>query len=560
MMLPAVHGRRPHAHHALCIPLLAITTALAHGQTFMALRVEGPSAVRERMTGRYTATAVFDTGKEYDVTLSSTWSVNPDTYAEFDFPGRLRTRDVPGDQLVVVEASFTWEGITRSDALDVTILDSPPENPDPWPTWGRTTTRIGNTATVGPQTPRIEWSVKVDFGYGDSPIYSSCSMDAFGRIYQGQLRGVTAVDSISHEILWTTDGGDVVGSSPSVFEGRVFWGVTGSPSGSLYCSDAANGNEIWRLYAPYGYNCSPVVDDNEIVYFNDRKSNIYARMTRDGNESWTVVLNDDCYCPFSLDPAIVLVGGKNDKVTALVPGGATDPWEVAWTFDTGREVFGTTILTPEVAYIASTDRYLYALNRLTGTEKWRFYCEQSNRGSLALGHDGTIYTATGGNIGWLFAISSEGQELWRFQLVGKVFNSPIVAGDGTIYVSATEFDGNENPGFVHAIRANGTQLWSAYMPWSTVASPMLAPDGTLYIACRDQHLYAFRDPAGDLNYDQRIDLTDYAHFDDCMTAPRIWGTKSNTRPGCELLDFDRDWDVDLADYAAFQNAFGTSVP
>lgn len=432
------------------------------------------------------------------------------------------------------------------------------EDVNPWPTWGRTTTRVGNTATIGPQTPRIEWSVQADFWVGDSTIYSSCSMDAHGRIFQGQLRGVTAVDSITKQVLWAVDGGDTVDSAPSVLGDQVFWGVT--TAGHFFCTDAVTGREVWRFDATDGFNVSPCADGSGIVYFNDRRANLYARSAADGREMWTVLQNDLCYCPLTMDAGRILLGGKNDKVAALIPGIGSVPWEVGWVFDTNREVFGTVVLTDDVAYIASTDRYLYAVNRSNGTQLWRFFCEQLNRGSLAVGRDETIYTATGGNIGWLFAVSLDGAELWRLQLAGKVFSSPIVAGDDTIYLSATEFDGNENPGYVHAVNADGVLLWSRRMPWSTVASPMLAPDGTLYAICRDKRLYAFRDPAGDLNYDEAIDLADYARFDECMTDPRLWGTRSNTLPGCELLDFDRDWDADLADYAAFQNRMGAPVP
>jgi hypothetical protein len=89
------------------------------------------------------------------------------------------------------------------------------------------------------------------------------------------------------------------------------------------------------------------------------------------------------------------------------------------------------------------------------------------------------------------------------------------------------------------------------------ASPMLAPDGTLYVRSRDKNLYAFRDVAGDLDHDGDIDLADLATLGDCMTGPRIWGDAALTPPGCELLDFDRDWDVDVADFARMQVELST---
>lgn len=61
-------------------------------------------------------------------------------------------------------------------------------------------------------------------------------------------------------------------------------------------------------------------------------------------------------------------------------------------------------------------------------------------------------------------------------------------------------------------------------------------------------------PHCDRNRDGRVDSDDFSAFPDCMTGPEIlYG------PGCENARFDAGRDVDLADFAVFQNEFtGTS--
>jgi hypothetical protein len=56
--------------------------------------------------------------------------------------------------------------------------------------------------------------------------------------------------------------------------------------------------------------------------------------------------------------------------------------------------------------------------------------------------------------------------------------------------------------------------------------------------------------AGDADADGSITFADFAAFNECMSGPEIERT-----PPCDIMDFDRDRDVDLNDLADFQAAF-----
>jgi len=56
---------------------------------------------------------------------------------------------------------------------------------------------------------------------------------------------------------------------------------------------------------------------------------------------------------------------------------------------------------------------------------------------------------------------------------------------------------------------------------------------------------------GDAQFDGGIDLDDHAAFVDCMTGPG----RMDRLCDCRFLDIDHDGDVDLGDFARFQNAF-----
>jgi outer membrane protein assembly factor BamB len=292
---------------------------------------------------------------------------------------------------------------------------------------------------------------------------------------------------------------------------------------------------------------APVVGPEGVVYINDQAGHVYARLIEDGCEVWTVDLNDSVFSSPTLEGTEVLLTGRDNDLIRM------DPWtgDRGWTFRTSRELFGTAILSGDRAYVASDDKNLYCIDVASGRELWRFDTRAITRGAVAEGHDGTIYVSNGPGDA-LFAVSPEGKRLWFFVAPGIISNAPIVDGNGTIYLTSTEWTGQVYIGRVHAVNPDGTAAWVKVMPDGTWASPMLAPDGTLYVVCRDKNLYAFRDVAGDLDHDGDIDLADLGTLGDCMTGPRIWGTRALTPPGCELLDFDRDWDVDVADFARIQ--------
>ncbi len=65
------------------------------------------------------------------------------------------------------------------------------------------------------------------------------------------------------------------------------------------------------------------------------------------------------------------------------------------------------------------------------------------------------------------------------------------------------------------------------------------------------------DASGDYDSDGVLKLFDLYFFDDCLTkdGPGIFGGPGNDAgPGCRFADFDAD--VDLLDFARFQNSFG----
>ena len=82
----------------------------------------GPSAMNEGGNAAYTATAMWGDGTTSVV--NATWNVTPKTYASIGATtGILEALSVPGDQTVMVQASFSSSGMTRTATKTVTIVD-----------------------------------------------------------------------------------------------------------------------------------------------------------------------------------------------------------------------------------------------------------------------------------------------------------------------------------------------------------------------------------------------------------------------------------------------------
>jgi len=356
---------------------------------------------------------------------------------------------------------------------------------DPWTHWGRTPSRIGHTQTIGPRTPTIAWSA--EFLQRDSIVEASPVIDQKGRILLGTHHGVTAIDMVTQDIAWEATPGDIT-RGVAIQNDRVVWGDV-APFSRVYCYDTSTGEEIWSFQANDSFVSAPVIDENGTIYIdNGADGVIYALRLEDGTEVWREVLGIESSSSPSLMPGeYLLVSARSDLGRHVLDDG-----DRIWLFPTERDIRGTAVAEEGRALLGSNDKYLYRINPETGEEVWRFWCERLNRGSVAVRHDGSIYTGTIAEPGTLFAITPAGDEIWRHILEGAVFNAPIADGEDTGYVTTSI--SSSRRGWVEAIDRGGKLLWNWELPDMCVASPMLAPDGTLYIVCRDKFLYAFRDP------------------------------------------------------------------
>ncbi len=180
------------------------------------------------------------------------------------------------------------------------------------------------------------------------------------------------------------------------------------------------------------------------------------------------------------------------------------------------------------------------------------------------------YPASRGSVVAVGALNSSGNRASFSQYgTGIAFSAP---GEGILTTDQTGGDGYEDGDYV---TADGTSYSSPYGAGVAALVLSQAPELTpgeveqvLNETCVDlgatgydttygwgfvnaYNAVAAVSVPGDYNHDGEVDLTDFVHWDDCMTGP----DNGPYDAGCGPFDFEGDEDVDLEDFAAFQKAF-----
>ena len=140
--------------------------------------------------------------------------------------------------------------------------------------------------------------------------------------------------------------------------------------------------------------------------------------------------------------------------------------KVAWTFPAGRPIFGEALVTDSTLYFVCDNGYLFALDRLTGAERWRYDLGDA-RSSRILPHetvydyeiksprpllvDGVLYVGSGDSS--FHAVgASTGRRRWRVAVDGKVRSSAVAYKNSVIFGTFA--------GGVYALdRTTGNVLW-----------------------------------------------------------------------------------------------------
>ena len=120
--------------------------------------------------------------------------------------------------------------------------------------------------------------------------------------------------------------------------------------------------------------------------------------------------------------------------------------------DAENWVWNTPSLDGDTLYFGDVDGNLYAFNTSSGSLNWKPVKPNGPITASPLVRDDHILLAT--ESGSVFAIDRDGKVLWTEEVGGKIYTTPIAAGDLTV-VAPLETDF-----YLAALDANGRQVWT----------------------------------------------------------------------------------------------------
>ncbi|WIG58429.1 MAG: hypothetical protein OJF49_001175 [Ktedonobacterales bacterium] len=360
---------------------------------------------------------------------------------------------------------------------------------------GGTTTAIHTpTATPTPPSsdPHLRWWYQTPSHASvtkfANAIDSSLAV-ANGVIYTAtEDGGVYALSAIGLQLLWSKPLGISVSATPlAVYNNLVYVRVNGGDY-TLYALDAQHeGNEVWHLnYTATG----PAIVDGVLYAGGNGLAgaviNGFDPMT--GKSLWGGATNGYPSGTPAVANGIVYIGTDKGYVHAF---SITTPHSEIWSAKAGADAIaqgkdGAIVNLPAIAngivYIGSEDHNLYALDALTGAQRWKYPTGDEIFYSSPAVANGMVYVGSEDHM--IYALDAKtGTKVWSYETKGKVASSPAVVG-AMLYIGSSDRS-------VYVLDAKTGSLLHKYaVSGSVVVQPMVV-NGILYAGDANGIVYAF---------------------------------------------------------------------
>ena len=165
------------------------------------------------------------------------------------------------------------------------------------------------------------------------------------------------------------------------------------------------------------------------------------------------------------------------------PGHATTTAPaLAWAHDVGGPVEAQVTSSPDeqTLYVASLGGTLTALARGDGSVRWSLELGDRVYATPLIADDGTIYV--GSDAKKFSAISPDGKVKWSLDTDGDADSGPAMSADGAVIFAAGRM--------VYAVTPAGYVRWRFAARRKVFTAPAVGPQGRIFFGSQDHHVYA----------------------------------------------------------------------
>ena len=396
-----------------------------------------------------------------------------------------------------------------------------------WPTFAHDDLRSGlQTAPTGitrstARELQLRWNIALRVTVTSSPIVAAQTVfvaTETGKVY--------ALDAKTGRVRWNRTIGSSVRMTPSLVDGRLLIGVygrydkSGAPArgASMQALDPASGHVLWKTPLNGVVRSEPVVirgviyegiaggdgasgcTDGKIIALDERTGNVLPAVwrtspkPRNGGGIWS---------PLSYDGASIYFGtgntcdgkGAQDAIVAVTPDLRTR-WVTPAQSPGGQDedVGGGAMVRGDTVYVEGKSGWLFALDRRTGSTKWRGDVHATFPGAGGFGTpagDGSVLVVNSGdasseapNRTKLVAFDMAGGA--RYSIDQQAASTPSL---GASFVPGVGFAGIDKS-FVAFDARTGEKLWTYPTADMFYAVPAIVTSG-VYTVDLSGNVYAF---------------------------------------------------------------------
>ncbi|MDP8245920.1 MAG: PQQ-binding-like beta-propeller repeat protein [Candidatus Hinthialibacter antarcticus] len=369
------------------------------------------------------------------------------------------------------------------------------------PTFHGNNQRTGLSPYAGPAKPELKWMF-----YADSSFYSSPAVGEDGSIYAASTDNFLYALNSDGELQWSYEAQDSLFSAPAISpSGEI---IFSDHEGNVYSVDSeglenwnyqASRGEENRIVAPM------LVSESGQTYAVSWNNYMYS-IRPNGALLWSTDIGGKLSSSPVLDTDGNIYVCTNDGSKLVVekyqPSSKRQVTEFSETIESNhnRVVSSPAIDTERNAlYVGvsrTNDGALYAVDLGGMRRKFRVTLPKAVYSSPAIGPDGTVYV--GCLDGSLYAIDGDARSIkWNYSVRPAeladdpdYYGPPYVMGSPTVDANGTVYFGDTN-GVLYAVSSEGEEIWQMKLANSNItAAPVITSDGVILVAAYDSTLYA----------------------------------------------------------------------